>query len=110
MVFPAVPRKDGFDVFSLIIKTIFLNHKYLWAEIVRLFFIAFTFSLLFQQWRIQDFPDGDTPTSKVGGINLLICHIFLENCMKMKDFEPIGSASLVPPLAHSKVMKLTIYS
>ena len=46
-----------------------------------------------QQWRIQDFPEGSVPTSKLG----LFCKFFAENCMKMKEFGPQG-ASLVPPL------------
>ena len=33
------------------------------------------------QWRIQDSPDGDAPTSEFG-------KIFAENCMKIKEIRP----------------------
>ena len=48
------------------------------------------------QWRIQDFPQGGAPTSKIA----IIFQIFAENCMKMKEFGPRGGggASLAPPL------------
>ena len=49
------------------------------------------------QWRIQDFPQGGAPTSKIA----IIFQIFAENCMKMKEFGPPGGgggASLAPPL------------
>ena len=38
------------------------------------------------QWRIQDFPQGGVPTSKIA----IIFQIFAENCMKMKEFGPPG--------------------
>ena len=40
------------------------------------------------QWRIQDFPQGGAPTSKIA----IIFQIFAENCMKMKEFGPPGGA------------------
>ena len=35
-------------------------------------------------WRIQDFPEGEAPTPKMG----LFFQLFAENCMKMKEFGP----------------------
>ena len=40
------------------------------------------------QWRIQDFPQGGAPTTK----SAIIFQIFVENCMKMKEFGPPGGA------------------
>ena len=45
------------------------------------------------QWRIQDFPKGVAPNPK----SAIIFQIFAENCMKMKEFGPLGDASLAPP-------------
>ena len=45
------------------------------------------------QWRIQDFPDGVAPITKLG----LFCKFFAD-CIKMKEFEPAGDESLAPPL------------
>ena len=47
------------------------------------------------QWRIQDFPQGGAPTSKI----VIIFQIFAENCMKMKDFGLPGGARVpgAPP-------------
>ena len=47
------------------------------------------------QWRIQDFPPGGAPTPKIA----IIFHIFVENCMKMKEFGPPGGARVpgAPP-------------
>ena len=50
---------------------------------------------MYNQWRIQDFPQGGAPTPKIA----IIFQIFAENCMKMKEFGPQGGrASLAPPL------------
>ena len=48
------------------------------------------------QWWIQDFPEGGAPTPK----RTIIFHFFAENCMKMKEFGPRGSARIpgAPPL------------
>ena len=46
------------------------------------------------QSRIQDFPQGGAPTPKIA----IIFQSFAENCMKMKEFGPLGGASLAPPL------------
>ena len=47
------------------------------------------------QWRIQDFPKGGAPTPKIA----IIFQNFAENCMKMKEFGPLGGrASLAAPL------------
>ena len=40
------------------------------------------------QWRIQDFPQGGAPTPK----SAIIFQFFAENCMKMKEFGPLGGA------------------
>ena len=49
----------------------------------------------YDQWRIQDFPQGGAPTPKIA----IIFQFFAENCMKMKEFGPPGGrASLAPPL------------
>ena len=48
----------------------------------------------YNQWRIQDFPEGGALIPKLG----LFCKLFAENCMKMKEFGPKGGASLAPPL------------
>ena len=45
--------------------------------------------LLTLQWRIQDFAEGGTNYPK--GANVLFCKIFVENCMKMKEFGPSGA-------------------
>ena len=49
------------------------------------------------QWRIQDFPQGGggAPTPKIA----IIFHIFAENCMKMKEFGPLGGVCIpgTPP-------------
>ena len=49
-----------------------------------------------KQWRIQDFPQGGTPTPKIA----IIFQIFAENCMKMKEFGPPGGGARPwrPPL------------
>ena len=41
------------------------------------------------------FPQGGVPIPKLG----LFCKFFAENCMKMKEFGPLGEghASLAPP-------------
>ena len=44
------------------------------------------------QWRIQDFPDGGSQPQR-GGANLLFGQLFRENCMKMKENGPRGSAN-----------------
>ena len=44
------------------------------------------------QWRIQDFPQGGAPTPK----SVIIFQIFAENCMKMKEFGPLGGGARVP--------------
>ena len=47
------------------------------------------------QWRTQDFPEGGAPIPKLG----LFCQLFAENCMKMKEFGPLGrGAFLALPL------------
>ena len=45
------------------------------------------------QWRIQDFPQGGAPTPKIA----IIFQIFVENCMKMKEFGPPGGRPWRPP-------------
>ena len=52
----------------------------------------------FNQWRIQDFPDGGA-NLQGGGTNLLFDPIFPDNCNKTKEFEPRGEedTSLAPP-------------
>ena len=43
------------------------------------------------QWRIQDFPEKGVPTLEV------VCQpIVLQNCMKMKEFGPMGRVPSVP--------------
>ena len=61
-------------------------------------FVKLSFLLFdsFNQWRIQDFPQGGgAPTPKIA----IIFHIFAENCMKMKEFGPPGGARVpgAPP-------------
>ena len=57
----------------------------------------------YQQWRIQDFPQGGAPTPKIA----IIFQIFAENCMKMKEFGPPGGGArpwrppLDPPMIRS---------
>ena len=46
------------------------------------------------QWRVQDFPEGNT-NSRRGCANLLFFKIVAENCMKMKEFRQRGGI-LVP--------------
>ena len=47
-------------------------------------------------WRIQNFLDKEAPIPK-GGANLLLCHIFLENCIKTEEIGLGGGASLAHP-------------
>ena len=47
-----------------------------------------------EQWRIQNFPEGDAPTPKI----LLFCKYFAENCMKMKEFGPPGTGAPGTPM------------
>ena len=53
-------------------------------------------NICINQWRIQDFPQGDAPTPKIA----IIFQIFAENCMKMKEFGPPGGSTRpwCPPL------------
>ena len=44
------------------------------------------------QWRIQDFPQGGAPTTKIA----IIFQIFAKNCMKMKEFRPPGGGGARP--------------
>ena len=50
--------------------------------------------MVYNQWRIQDFPQGGAPTPKIA----IIFQIFAENCMKMKEFGPQGGARPWSPL------------
>ena len=45
----------------------------------------------------QEFSDGDA-NPKGGGASLIFGQIYPENCMKMKEIEPGGGASMAPPL------------
>ena len=55
------------------------------------------------QWRIQDFPDGDT-NFQGGGTDLLFCQMFHKNCMKTKEFLPRGGRDfLTSPLRSANV-------
>ena len=52
---------------------------------------------LFDQWRIQDFPEEGVPTPR--GEPTYDFAKFPQNCMKLKEFGPGGErASLAPPL------------
>ena len=44
------------------------------------------------QWWIQDFPEGVRQLPKV----LIFFNFFAENCMKMKEFGPVGGGGGVP--------------
>ena len=48
-----------------------------------------------RQWRIQDFSEGVQQLPKV----LLFFKFFVENCMKMKEFEPPGGRASLAPLS-----------
>ena len=50
--------------------------------------------MVYNQWQIQDFPQGGAPTPKIA----IIFQIFAENCMKMKEFGPPGGARPWRPL------------
>ena len=43
------------------------------------------------------FSWGGGANSQMGCANLLFCNCFAENCMKMKEFGPLGHVSLAPP-------------
>ena len=51
------------------------------------------------QWRIQDFPEEGAPTPRGGEPTYDLAKFSQENCMKLKEFGPLGGhASLAPPL------------
>ena len=50
----------------------------------------------YNQWQIQDFPDGEAPISEVG-TKPIIWENFAENCMKVKEIGPSWGVSLAPP-------------
>ena len=50
------------------------------------------------QWRIQDFPDGGAPTSKVGAPTYYFIKFSPKTAWKLKNLDPEGGrASLAPP-------------
>ena len=51
----------------------------------------------YQQWQIQDFPEGEVPIPKAGLLTYYFANCFAENCIKMKEIGPKGVTSLVPP-------------
>ena len=44
------------------------------------------------QWRIQDFPDGGAPTSKVGAPTHYLVKFFPKTAWKWKNLDPEGGA------------------
>ena len=52
---------------------------------------------LIDQWWIQDFPDQGEPNPLVLTPKNIFGNIFAKNCRNMKEFWPIGGASLAPP-------------
>ena len=53
------------------------------------------------EWRIQDFPDGVRQLSRGGCANLLFHKVLAKNYMKIKEFRPrrgLGTRPLDPPM------------
>ena len=60
------------------------------------------------QWRIQDFPDGGAPTSKVGALTYYLATFLLKTAWKWKNLDREGGARVpgAPPWIRQWLVQL----